>query len=917
MITNEEINAVKLSATKKDFYQIWNELLTTASKISERWDPQSTNESDPGIVLLKVLTAIADKLNYNIDVNSLEAFMPSAAQEESMRKLCDMLGYNMKYYRSAETEVQIGYNKSASDIPAGTEIRIDRFTNIKDVDDTINYVTTEDIFLSADMPSQLVPCIEGQLVECETDDDNIVSLLQLDDNNRYYLPEVQIAENGIFITNVDNNSESGKWEAVYNLNTQPIGKHCYKFGFDSRVNLPYIQFPDDISNIIEDGLKIKYIRTNGINGNISAKTLCKLDKPLSWQASNEDTSADYFDTKNYSVSNLSAAKNGCNNESLTDAYNSYKKTIGTFDTLVTCRDYMNKIYQMTESQIDSTPLVSNIIVSDIRDDINKAAILCTIGEYGIEYNNISKDLSDDDLTIVTETDWNTNYVGQATIDNLDKVYKVVDDNDNTKVKGYFVGISNGVNYTFAKCDPKAINNFDLVLYPFTTIYGLNTKGEYTKSFKYDNSNLLAIKEQLENYKTLSHNIVSPGSNDIACIKNYYNLKTSITTTRKVNAIEQASILNNVYSKLYETFNMRKIDFGEELNEDYIKDIIKSADARIKDTSEVSSELITKFCTVAGGEFGLSDTAGKVKYNKLVLNNVLAGRVPLFNYDENFKPEFNEIDYQVWGASSDEKYDLLYPTAINSEKTNGIATIKTAFHIGADAKDLKILSNEVVQFRLPNLKTEKTYPAFVNYYVHLTPNEHNRKAVPATMYSLAEYLDSDDTHALWEEAATKFSNLPSYIPDTEAAFEIFKANKHALFTLVDNVYKYAETYTENTRYYYLILEENNIAIWKNWLATKGLEFYYNKGVNMGASYGYLVDKLHRQFLIINIWRPATDPFSTYFVPHTWDSDLIDEGQPENWHLANGLGQDADINGIEAAKEISELGIPIKRRRIYFI
>ena len=71
--------------------------------------------------------------------------------------------------------------------------------------------------------------------------------------------------------------------------------------------------------------------------------------------------------------------------------------------------------------------------------------------------------------------------------------------------------------------------------------------------------------------------------------------------------------------------------------------------------------------------------------------------------------------------------------------------------------------------------------------------------------------------------------------------------------------------------------------------------------MSASYGYLVDKLHRQFLIINIWRPATDPFSTYFVPHTWDSDLIDEGQPENWHLANGLGQDADINGIEANSE----------------
>jgi hypothetical protein len=36
MITNKEITAVKLSPTKKDFYQIWNELLEVAGNISER-----------------------------------------------------------------------------------------------------------------------------------------------------------------------------------------------------------------------------------------------------------------------------------------------------------------------------------------------------------------------------------------------------------------------------------------------------------------------------------------------------------------------------------------------------------------------------------------------------------------------------------------------------------------------------------------------------------------------------------------------------------------------------------------------------------------------------------------------------------------------------------------------------------------
>ena len=36
MINNKELNEVSLSPTKKDYYQIYNELLDLASKISDR-----------------------------------------------------------------------------------------------------------------------------------------------------------------------------------------------------------------------------------------------------------------------------------------------------------------------------------------------------------------------------------------------------------------------------------------------------------------------------------------------------------------------------------------------------------------------------------------------------------------------------------------------------------------------------------------------------------------------------------------------------------------------------------------------------------------------------------------------------------------------------------------------------------------
>lgn len=224
MITNQELSSINLSATKKDFYQIWNELLDTAKKLSERWDPTSTNESDPGIVLLKVLTAVADTLNYNIDKNILEAFMPSAAQEESMRKLTEMLGYNMKYYQSAMTQVKLTYIGDAAIGDNG--LIIPKFMVITNVDKDINYLVTDyGRLITNDNRSVTLNCIEGQLVECESENDNIISINQLDDNFRYYLPETQIAENGIFIYTVSDGSvNSIEWEKVSNLNTRSPGK---------------------------------------------------------------------------------------------------------------------------------------------------------------------------------------------------------------------------------------------------------------------------------------------------------------------------------------------------------------------------------------------------------------------------------------------------------------------------------------------------------------------------------------------------------------------------------------------------------------------------------------------------------------------------------------------------------------------
>ena len=697
MINEKELNLTQISPTKRDFYQIWTELLDVSKKLSERWDPTSTNETDPGIVLLKVLTACTDKLNYNIDKSVLELFMPSVTQEDSMRKLCDLLGYNMKYYQSATTDVTISYKGNLlNDDSKIYTFTLPKFTQIKNSSSDISYTTLKGCSFTvgksqdtAIITSNKVPCIEGSYQVCSTNDGELITIDHIDDNYRFYLPEAAIAENGIFVSNLANNSYSAYWTKVDNLNTVISGKTAWKFGFDSYRQMPYIQFPEDISTLIEDGLKIEYIRTSGISGNVSARTLSKVALAEAIETNqSKDGNKVTISADDLIAVNTQATTNGANPETINAAYNNYKKIIGTFDTLVTCRDYMNKIYNLYNEETN-VPIVSNVIVSDIRDDINRAHVLCSFNEYGITYIDRA----------------NPSAVGDT------------------------------------------INNFELLLYPFKTVYGVNNSSEYEGSFRIDKTVVdPLIKPGIEEAKTISHEIITPEDSEIACIKNYLKLNARITTTYKVNAIEEESILKNIYTNIYKNFNMRQMDFGEDIPYDLILSCIEEADERIKNVSLDEPIIYTKVMLVDGSDFDCIDTSldndktsntVKKAYNKLLLRNVLAGRVPLFKYNTDFKPGLNES--LVNGNA------FILPSASN-KKITSVSSQCIIDTSGATNDPITLTENEVIQFRAPNFITEITYPAFVHY--HLVLSDKNAVINKNTEYQLKKGASSESDEKLY-------------------------------------------------------------------------------------------------------------------------------------------------------------------------
>lgn len=782
MITKNEISSLNLSPTKKDFVQIWNELIEVASKITERWDPTSTNESDPGIVLLKVLAGIADKLNYNIDKNILEAYMPTAAQLESMRKLCEMAGYDIKYYQSAATKVRISYTGNTTDTSEDNDeklpamgLALPKFTTITNADKDITFVTTNKLpalFTNA-TPWVEVSCIEGQISQCESvNDNNLINLSQLDANNRYYLPEIQIAENGIFVYNATASLTDGTaWTQVTNLNTQSSGSRVYKFGYDSIEGRPYLAFPTDIGSLIEDGLFIYFVRTSGINGNISPNTLKALEIPAgeAWG----DYSAEQFE-----VVNTEATSNGANIESISAAYNNFKKTVGTFDTLVTCRDYMNKIYSLMDA--NNSPYVSNILVTDIRNDINSAITLCSCNEFGILYKETPL----------------TKKTGDVYNDCSTSSVKYLDSSDT-----YQLVIQPNVHETTV---PK-IDHFDLVLYPFKTFTKVSQGTSdlvlpYNKSFTYTEKMNREIDAAVSEFKTCAHNFITPAEGDIVAINNYLRLNALIATSTRVSEIEAETILHNVKVALVNEFNLRNLDFGEEIPFDSILSVIENADSRIKAVSLQEPTVLTTYSVKEGDtsvEYGIVATSGDIKgekvkgvdydsakakeiYNKLVLRNILAGRAELFEYDNDFvsnnsekpytitknitadlydenvdqelaakikaemasyttpgehvltEPGFNGgvVTLRVVADESDltyntdvqyEVYETYEPAFVEAVKNiDDIARIEATCEISKSGlssstfKDITLAQNEVVRFRAPNLITTKTFPAYVYY-----------------------------------------------------------------------------------------------------------------------------------------------------------------------------------------------------------
>ena len=659
----ENISAI--SYTNKDFQTIYPELLDLATRISKRWTPDKTNESDPGIVLTKLMAICADKNNYNIDKNVLEYFPSSVTQLPNAREVFSQRGYYMRWYNTADGEITISAKSGGglSNLDGVDYVTIDAvFPTVTGTDGaTVYTIHPESVnrAIKTDGSSTTFRVVQGVAKQYKTvvgSED--ITVADLDAEKRLYFPNNSVAENGIFIKTTSDGDFS-KWVRVDSIDSEPLGSTVYEFGVSRDGANCYIQFPDDITSLIGNGINLWYIETGGVAGNVGSGYLTKFATDVNGTYTKGGQALTILlNSDNIVFSQSSSFSNGADPETIEEAYRGYKKTIGTFDTLVTLRDYNNAMYR--------SEIVPNGFVTDRTNDVQRA------------YNIVSES---NDINVINA-------------------------------------------FTSSVGDKETMSAFDLCLYVFQGDNGeMTSESAYNSTFKIANNYSMADgtkkKDQcvidLENWyagnnKSIQPDFVSWGTGKPLMIKNKYVVRCNIIPQYSVTALQAGEIQENVKNALYNGLNSSKVDFGEEVTYDRVYNIILGADERIKSVSLYNIEFTPYAAGVDSSNnpyetelkslsSATKDTAD-AKAVEVFARSVLNGNTPLFNQDKN-------IDYSIAQTSLK---DITDATTVSTE---------TAITLGSTAT--KLLANETVVFYAPSLVDDTVYSLGVKYLCNVAVN----------------------------------------------------------------------------------------------------------------------------------------------------------------------------------------------------
>lgn len=781
-----------LSYTNKDFRDIYPELLKLVKKLTYKWDPTISNESDPGVILLKLNAIIGDKANYNIDKNILEVFPETLTQDVSARSIYHQLAYDMPWYKSAKTNITLKWvGKELSDSDA---ITIPQYTMVSDEDNTIVYTLLEaPVFTKGNLTTS-VSAMQGIVTDLKVAGDTDIQLVNLDSDNKLYLDDYSVAQNGIFITN---KGSSQLWEQVRNLGAEPLGNLYYEFGVDARTNSVYVKFPEDIDKLIDEGLNIKYLISEGQDGNVATNIITTFYDDISVTLGEETIKLNADSCVLY---NPSAAKDGENPESIEDAYKSYHKVAGTFDTIITLRDYMNAIYNMEG--------ISNVIVADRTNDIQDTYKVLTgtntLAPVKTAIRNINGEPAIDayGLKVYALKD-----VGEIdSINDFELTFEVLPSASTTvQAIPILLQKDHAVCHDFNNIEPDIPFLFRIA-YPLTIKIVPQYKLTTTQQQEVQKNILRALMKQLNSRKvdfgvepdySIISDIVSNSEERIKlAIVDDFQYTTYATFWDNTQQVFKTIPINNYENNpfiVYKKESRKLLNSADVLNivkNYFIPEANKLANPNrvyyilenifVPDSGAISHPIyIYDYKTLEKMETGVSptpivdtDTVTNIR-KKIITESILSGTTPLYNPVDTFDYAINQ-EAQIKNIVTASTLTTTLEISPFGGTISNEHIIPPNYVEGKNISSYTLKSNETLQFLAPSLKTTKNYSSYVVYqfqtdkstenYLLVTPTDYNEDKgfykYDSSTNKYIPFTDSDEI-AKWKEGKSDKVLFQSY------------------------------------------------------------------------------------------------------------------------------------------------------------
>lgn len=744
----KDIELSNVSYTNKDFFDIYPELLSLAKRLSSKWDPTVSNESDPGVVLIKELALIGDKINYIADKYALENNPRSVTQLENARQLYNLLGYYPRWFESSKVNLSLYWSGDKED---NINITIPKFTGIQDADGEFVYTTLQDITLplNGNFASGEVEAIEGTYNRLVVNNSDVITLSMLSDDQRIYINNYNVAMNGLFVTDT---TGAIVWTKVDNVNLLEHHSTCYSFNVDIVTGECYLQFPRDIAFTIGDGLIIGYIISKGSQGNIPINQLDRL-VVSELNVVDSEGEARTIDTTNISVTNSGATYLGKDPETIDEMYDNWKHVASTFNTLVTLRDYNNCIRRYPD-------ILSNGFITDRTNDI----------QLSYKVMNGTTDLPNTKIKIEKAYDENTALVDiRNMILGLQPVDPVYDLNGDGEVDIYDLIRARN---TWAK-DPVSnkMNAFGLKLYGLRSFpyENIDTYANYDSTFTLfpevdldiTDSSTRKVLDIIDTYQCISHDFQKLEPEKICFLKNKYNIDLQILANQELTDLQTRQLKLNICRAIYNNFNSSKVEWGEKIDYDSLLECIKNSDNRIKtaildrlvyDTYAVfyinNGNIVWVEVPVSDGAYedfvahvddyiseswlrNIALRKASEFRTEIIAKNILAGITPYLTDASGGYPYALNSKYTLHQEADHVKTNLLIPLNFDSDHPT------ISFTLG---------DNEVVQVSRPNLLEVRTYGAYIYY-------EYIGKSIET---GFDHILGSDESLCLFYKEADKDS-----------------------------------------------------------------------------------------------------------------------------------------------------------------